>query len=179
MCWKPDTMANPRSLCVCKTSPLKEPVGVNLFVRETEKRVQDNRSRGHRPVLVNRVGIGPHALGANRNICFYLDLAVVEHSQLRPTLEGCGGDWVLTFDLPLSHLYTPSLRNSSSDIHSQFIPSWQGQRRASLPLVSPACQSWAVTQWPVQTAVGSCPHRTKKSDAQHVSLYTNKHIGCR
>lgn len=88
MCWRPDTMENPRSHCLCKTSPLKEPVGVNLFVRETERQVQDNRSRGHRPVLVNRASIGLHALGANRNICFFLDLAVVEHSELWPTWEG-------------------------------------------------------------------------------------------
>lgn len=88
LCRKPDTIANPRSHCVCKTSQLKEPVGVNLFVRETERRVQDNRSRGHRPVLVNRAGIGPHALGANRNICFFLDVAAAAPGE---THLGMGG----------------------------------------------------------------------------------------
>lgn len=121
LCRKPDTMANPRSHCVCKTSPLKEPVGVNLFVRETERRVQDNRSRGHRPVLVNRAGIGPHALGANRNIRFFLDLAAAAHSGLRPTWEwGRGGaEGGRLISRPVTST-PPSPTNSSTDLHSQF-----------------------------------------------------------
>lgn len=61
-----DTVTEICSQCVCKTSPLKGPYGVNLFVRGTERRGQDNRSWGHRPVLVNRAGVAPHALRANR-----------------------------------------------------------------------------------------------------------------
>lgn len=66
-----DTMAEICSQCVCKTSPLKGPCGVNLFVRGTERRGQDNRSWGHRPVLVNRAGVALHALRANTIMCFF------------------------------------------------------------------------------------------------------------
>lgn len=74
--------------CVRKTSPLKEPSGVNLFVRETERRGQDNRPGGHRPDLVSRTGIAPHALRTNTNICFFW--AAIGSSRTQPKqLSNC------------------------------------------------------------------------------------------